>query len=325
MHQFPDLHWLKNQIDQGFCNKQGWGNHRLDTTGFPSVIIHTHSEECFRPDIKGPISLFLNIRGESRCSVDGQTRLIKEDTFFITNRSQPYTLEIEKTRSLPKTPHLKKSRPTETFNIHFGENFAESVLNALLTPADRILDKGDEQDISFFRFFNQLHRRDPHFDTMISRMLHTDQHDGFDKLLFEQQLTDLLAYLLLQHREVTNVVNRLSPIRQNTRVELYKRLSHSLDYIHTCIGEKIQLDHLARISCLSKYHFLRLFKLAHGSSPYQYIQDLRLQKARDWLSHTQLPVADLAYALGFENPQSFSRLFFQRSGFYPSHYREQTK
>jgi AraC family transcriptional regulator len=302
LHEFPNLSWLKNQIDQGFSNR-----------GFPSVIIHTESKECFRPDIKGPISLFLNIRGSSLCSVDGHTRLIKEDTFFITNRSQPYTLQIE------------NSQITETFNIHFGEAFAESALNALITSAGNILDKGRDQDSPPLHFFNQLYRRDAQFDTMIDQLLHTHEENGFDKLLFEEQLTGLLTHILLQQREVTNAINRLSPIKQNTRTELYKRLSQAIDYIHTYAGEKIGLDELAATAFLSKFHFLRLFKLTYGSSPYQYIQTLRLQKAQTLLANTALPVSEIAATLGFDNPQSFSRLFFQRLGRYPSHYREQTK
>ena len=321
LQEFPDISWLKNQIDQGFSNKLGWGNLLLDTEGFPSVIIHTRSEECFRPDIKGPISLFLNIRGNSLCEVDGFTRQISPDTYFISNRSQPYTLQI------------KKGEPAETFNIHFGEYFAESVLNALLTPADRILERGRQQDVSFYPFFNQLHRRDDHINSVVDRILQAhgengaDSHreHGVDRLLFEQQLTHLLGYLLQQQRDVSAAMNKLPPVRMSTRVELYRRLSRSIDYIHANVGEKIDLQDLSAASLLSKYHFLRLFKLAFGLSPYQYIQDLRIEKARGILSKTTLPVADLAYSLGFDNPQSFSRLFFQRLGLYPTHYREQTK
>ena len=313
LQEFPDIAWLKSQINQGFSNKLGWGNLPLDTEGFPSVIIHTRSEECFRPDIKGPLSLFLNIRGNSLCRVDGFTRRVDQDTYFISNRSQPYTLQIE------------RGGPTETFNIHFGEHFAESVLNALLTPADSILEKGRQQDISIFQFFNQLHRRDDHFNSVISRIIQAHEENGFNRLLFEQQLTHLLGYLLQQQRDVSKAVEKLPPVRMSTRVELYRRLSRSIDYIHANVGEKIDLQDLSEASLLSKYHFLRLFKLAYGLSPYQYLQDLRIEKARGMLSKTTLPVADLAYSLGFDNPQSFSRLFFQRLGLYPTHYRELTK
>ncbi|HTI92541.1 MAG TPA: AraC family transcriptional regulator [Puia sp.] len=321
LQEFPDIAWLKSQIDQGFSNKLGWGNLPLDTEGFPSVIIHTRSEECFRPDIKGPLSLFLNIRGNSFCKVDGVTRQVDPDTYFISNRNQPYTLQIERGRPTGTF----NSGATETFNIHFGEYFAESVLNALLTPADSILEKGRQQDVSIFQFFNQLHRRDDHFNSVINRILQAQGENGFDRLLFEQQLTHLLGYLLQQQRDVSKAVDKLPPVRMSTRVELYRRLSRSVDYIHANVGEKIDLEDLSAASLLSKYHFLRLFKLAYGLSPYQYIQDLRIEKARGILSKTTLPVADLAYSLGFDNPQSFSRLFFQRLGLYPTHYREKTK
>jgi AraC family transcriptional regulator len=313
LQEFPDISWLKNQIDHGFSNKLGWGNRHLDTEGFPSVIIHTRSEECFRPDIKGPISLFLNIQGNSLCAVDGITRQIGSNTYFISNRSQSYTLQIE------------KGEAAETFNIHFGEYFAESVLNSLLTPANSILERGRQQDVSFFSFFSQLYRRDDHINSVVDRILQAHRENGFDQLLFEQQLTHLLGYLLQQQRDVSAAVNKLPPVRMSTRVELYRRLSRSIDYIHANVGEKIDLQDLSAASLLSKYHFLRLFKLAYGLSPYQYIQDLRIEKARGMLSKTMLPVADLAYSLGFDNPQSFSRLFFQRTGLYPTHYREQAK
>jgi AraC family transcriptional regulator len=78
---------------------------------------------------------------------------------------------------------------------------------------------------------------------------------------------------------------------------------------------------LAAEACLSKYHFLRLFRQAFGLSPYQYIQHLRIEKARGLLADPNLPITDLAGLLGFDNSQSFSRLFFQKTGLYPTQYR----
>jgi len=116
-------------------------------------------------------------------------------------------------------------------------------------------------------------------------------------------------------------VQQLPPVKQSTKIELYKRLSYSMDYIHSGFCRAIELNTLAATACLSKYHFLRLFKLAYGLSPHQYIQQLRLEKAKQLLQDGSLAINDIADTLGFENSQSFSRLFFQRAGVYPSQYR----
>jgi len=313
-HEFPDLGWLKHQIAQGFSNRLGWGNLPLDTEGFPSVIIHTKVRECFRPDIKGPFSFFLNIRGNSLCSVDRQTTRIDEDNYFVSNRSQLYTLQVE-----------ENSTSTETFNIHFGEFFSESVLNALITPADRILDAGTEKQLSPVLFFNQLHRRDATFNALIQSILSSQKALGPDRLRFEEQLTALLSYYLQQHHHITKIVNNLPPVRKATRIELYKRLSRAMDVLRSRFCGTVSLDQLAAEACLSKYHFLRLFRQAYGLSPYQYIQELRIEKARDLLTDTVISVADIADILGFDNSQSFSRLFFQKMGLYPTQYRLQSK
>ena len=313
-HEFPDLSWLKHQIAQGFSNRLGWGNLPLDTEGFPSVIIHTKVRECFRPDIKGPFSFFLNIRGNSLCSVDRQTTRIDEDNYFVSNRSQLYTLQVE-----------ENSTSTETFNIHFGEFFSESVLNALITPADRILDAGTEKQLSPVLFFNQLHRRDATFNALIQSILSSQKASGPDRLRFEEQLTALLSYYLQQHHHITRIVNNLPPVRKATRIELYKRLSRAMDVLRSRFCGTVSLDQLAAEACLSKYHFLRLFRQAYGLSPYQYIQELRIEKARDLLTDTVISVADIADILGFDNSQSFSRLFFQKMGLYPTQYRLQSK
>jgi AraC family transcriptional regulator len=310
LREFPDLTWLKSQITQGFSNRLGWGNLPLDTDGFPSVVIRTRVRECFRPDIEGPFSFFLNIRGNSRCIVGGQATLIDEDNYFVTNRSQLYTLQVG-----------ENSAGTETFNVHFGEFLSESVLHSLVTPADKILDAGTEKQLTPVRFFNQLHRRDAIFNTLVRSILLSHEESGHDKLRFTEQLTSLLTYHLQQHHHIAKIIDNLPPVRTATRVELYRRLSRAMDVIRSGFCGQISLEQLAAEACLSKYHFLRLFRSAFGLSPFQYIQHLRIEKAKRLLTGSPVAVMDLAEQLGFDNAQSFSRLFFQRTGLYPTQYR----
>jgi len=308
--EFPDLTWLKSQIAQGFNNRLGWNNLPLDTEGFPSVIIHTKVRACYRPAIKGPFSFFLNLRGNSWCSVERQNTRVDEDNYFVSNRSQLYTLQVE-----------EADCDTETFNIHFGEFFSESVLNSLLTPANKILDAGTTKQLSPVVFFNQLHRRDAAFNALIHSILTAHKETGFNKLRFEEQLTALLSYHLLQHQHIGEIVNKLPPVRHATRVELYKRLSRAMDVLRGGFCGEVNLDQLAAEACLSKYHFLRLFRSAYGLSPYQYMQQLRIEKARVLLTRSGMPITDLSTLLGFDNSQSFSRLFYQKVGLYPTQYR----
>jgi AraC family transcriptional regulator len=160
---------------------------------------------------------------------------------------------------------------------------------------------------------------------LIQSILSSQKASRPDRLRFEEQLTALLSYYLQQHHHITRIVNNLPPVRKATRIELYKRLSRAMDVLRSRFCGTVSLDQLAAEACLSKYHFLRLFRQAYGLSPYQYIQELRIEKARDLLTDTVISVADIADILGFDNSQSFSRLFFQKMGLYPTQYRLQSK
>jgi len=308
LQEFPNLQWLKQQISQRFQNRIGYGNRPLDAEGFPSVIINTTTTAAFRPDILGPISLFLNKKGTSRCTVDNRTVTIPPDYFFISNCFQEYTMEIE------------SKEPVETFNIHIGDTFSQSVLSALLTPTDTILNNGLQQNVPTVAFYNKLYRKDDTFNVLVHRL---QQHkaDSFNKVLFEEDMTRLLLYLLHQHRDLVQQLHQLPPVKKATKLEVYKRLSFAIDAIHSQASLPLDIDALASTACLSKFHFLRLFKQAFGLSPYQYMQQLRLGKALHLLKHTSLTINEIATTLGFENSNSFSRLFYQRHLVYPSQYR----
>jgi AraC family transcriptional regulator len=306
---FPDLQWLKGQINTRFQNRRGPGTLLLDSDGFPSVIINAKASNIYRDDVVGPISVFMNLQGESRCNVDGRTVQVKAGSFFISNRFQPYTLEIE------------SNKLVETFNIHIGEHFSEDVLRGLIHSSDTLLNNGQQQTVPTVSFFNKLHDRTEQFNYIIRGLQQSRPGNAFNKLLFEEKLSDLLLYLLGEHRQITRKVHELPAAKTATKIELYKRLAIALDYMQTYYLQSIQLDELAAVACLSKFHFLRLFKATFRQSPHQYIMQLRLEKGKHLLKHSAIPVNEIASALGFENSNSFSRLLYQRTGVYPTEYR----
>jgi len=64
-----------------------------------------------------------------------------------------------------------------------------------------------------------------------------------------------------------------------------------------------------------------LLKVLTGQSTQQHIHDKLIEKAKEKLSTTDLSVSEIAYELGFEHPQSFSKLFKNKSGISPLEFR----
>ena len=295
---FPDLHWLKKQIEQQFINKQGW----------PNCIINARGQSSYRPDIKGTLSLFMNIQGETRCGVDNQRVQVDSSHFFISNQHQPYTLEVENT-------------DTETFNIHFSEKLLSEVYAGLINSTDSLIDNYSRVEGEHPHFFNRLYQKEDAFLLLIKRLHQYTQQEYRNPILLDELLTDLLIYLLHKHKDVLQQVDRISALKKSTQMEVYKRLCYSLNYLHSFYNREITLDQLSGIACLSKFHYLRLFKSVFHLSPHQYLLRLRLEKAQELLRQTQIPVTEISVTVGFENNTSFSRLFQQRFGQSPVNYR----
>lgn len=81
------------------------------------------------------------------------------------------------------------------------------------------------------------------------------------------------------------------------------------------------LDELASIAELSKYHFLRQFKVSVGMTPGAYLRTLKICKAAQLLRKAEQPIIDVALLVGFADHPSFSRAFSRVIGMTPSEYQ----
>lgn len=68
-------------------------------------------------------------------------------------------------------------------------------------------------------------------------------------------------------------------------------------------------------------HVSRLFRRAFGTTPGEYRNTLRLERAKALLRNTRRTVAEIAYEAGFEDPAYFTRLFRRYNGISPSQFR----
>ena len=87
------------------------------------------------------------------------------------------------------------------------------------------------------------------------------------------------------------------------------------------LAEDIGLDDLAAAACTSRFHFVRAFKAATGTSPHRWLTALRMERARHLLAHTKMPVIEIAAEIGFESQSHFGAIFRAQTGCTPRDWR----
>ena len=92
-------------------------------------------------------------------------------------------------------------------------------------------------------------------------------------------------------------------------------------FIEAHYGERITLDRLAGVACLSKYHLIRSFTRRVGISPYAYLEAVRMNAAKERLSRGETP-ARVAQRTGFSDQSHFTRFFKKIIGLTPAQYAE---
>jgi AraC family transcriptional regulator len=99
------------------------------------------------------------------------------------------------------------------------------------------------------------------------------------------------------------------------------RMRRAMDYIEAHLSENVSLDVLANIAAMSPFHFARSFKSATGLPPHKFLAARRMEQAKQLLKSTSLPVAEIAWRVGYENISHFTQVFRQNSGQTPGMFR----
>lgn len=87
----------------------------------------------------------------------------------------------------------------------------------------------------------------------------------------------------------------------------------------------ITIEQLSYEVALSPYYLIRLFRRTYKQTPHQYLIHLRINKAKELLSHTDLSITEICADVGFESLGSFSTLFRRIVGLSPSAYRRSSQ
>jgi AraC family transcriptional regulator len=100
-----------------------------------------------------------------------------------------------------------------------------------------------------------------------------------------------------------------------------RRLTRVREYIAANLESDLTIAQLAKVACLSQFHFARAFKAAVGQSPHQYVSAQRLERAKEMLTRGDQSLLDITIALNFSSQANFTRAFRVGTGMTPGQFR----
>jgi AraC family transcriptional regulator len=111
------------------------------------------------------------------------------------------------------------------------------------------------------------------------------------------------------------------------KLDLYKgglpgnKLKQATDYIDSFLDHNLTTDEIGRAVGLSKYHFGKAFSTSTGMTLHTFVLARRMRRSRELLINSDLPLAQVADAVGFSSQSHFTTVFLERTGVTPGRYR----
>jgi two-component system, response regulator YesN len=104
----------------------------------------------------------------------------------------------------------------------------------------------------------------------------------------------------------------------------FLRIQPALEYMNLNFDKQISIGELSRILNLSQTYFRKLFKQAYDLSPIEYLNNIRINKAKRMLCHEIDSIGEISRKTGFCDIFYFSKTFKNKVGMSPRDFRKQT-
>ncbi len=120
-----------------------------------------------------------------------------------------------------------------------------------------------------------------------------------------------------------NLKTNLPSMNSGRNYSEKKCINRSIEFLRETYKNNYCLEDVAGVANFSPYHFIRIFKTETGKTPYEYLLDIKIEKAQQMLKSKQKNISEVCYACGFNNPSHFATVFKRKVGVSPSMYRKQ--
>ncbi|HEX6426603.1 MAG TPA: helix-turn-helix transcriptional regulator [Niastella sp.] len=218
--------------------------------------------------------------------------------------------------------------PGQVYSINAGDNFIHSGWLILIHP-DFLWNTPLAKTIKKYEYFSYsvnealfLSEKEEATLTGIIQSMQEEYRGNMDK--FSQDVMIAHLELLLTYSE--RFYHRQFITRKITNHTILDRLETILtEYFNSDELMKNGIptvQYIAEALHVSPNYLSGLLRVLTGQSTQQHIHDKLIEKAKEKLSTTDLTVSEIAYELGFEHSQSFSKLFKSKTNLSPGEFRE---
>ncbi len=154
-------------------------------------------------------------------------------------------------------------------------------------------------------------------DHIVRLLLAEAEAPGHGTRLMTELLGRALAVHLVRHH--SNLAPRTPEPPSHVHAP---RLLRVTDYMRAHLDEDLSLEQLSRISGLGLSQFARAFRDSSGKPPHRFLVELRIERARELLETTLLPIIEVGLECGFRQPQHFATMFRKVMGLSPRAWRQ---
>ena len=177
---------------------------------------------------------------------------------------------------------------------------------------------GDEcaLDPDRFEIQGRFTTRDAQIEDLGRRLLAGMELEGVESHLYVDALACELAIHLLRHYTAVAI----APAWPKARLSPHK-LRRAIQYIDENLRNDLTLSAIADAVVLSPGHFAHAFREATGVAPHRYVVERRVERAKDLLRQSDMPITEIADRVGCSSHSHFSVLFHRITGLTPREFR----
>ena len=252
---------------------------------YPKAYGHFRS----RPNGANENILAYCVDGKGWFTVNNKTLKIEKDQFIILEKNIPHEYGAD------------KQMPWTLYWLHFTGEKA-SIFSSIF---NQILDIAPEEG-------HRIQERISIFEEIYQNLELGYSQDNLEYV--SMCLWHLLAsFRFVQQFRVVNNVKQVNLIQQ------------TILYMKENLNKNLKLEKFADYVHYSVSHFSLMFEKSTSYGPMEYYAQLKVQRACQYLDHTDLSIKSIAYELGFSDPSYFSKVFKKHTSLSPQQYKNRKK